>query len=83
MSRIRPGKPENKLMADWQERMGNLDAARVEDVFPDKVEQLSVERLLIRGGHLIPLQADGTPEEDGLQPYQRKWERGKLYQPQW
>jgi hypothetical protein len=54
-----------------------LEPAYVQRVFPDRLVQMQCEYRLIRGGLLFP------ETEDGLAPFQRKWDPLMRYLPRW
>jgi hypothetical protein len=65
------------LKCAWTASAGMLEPAYVQRVFPDRLVQMQCEYRLIRGGLLFP------ETEDGLAPFQRKWNPDLRYLPRW
>ena len=65
------------LKSAWTAHVGMLEPAYVQRVFPDRLVQMQCEYRLIRGGLLFP------ETEDGLAPFQRKWDPLMRYLPRW
>jgi hypothetical protein len=55
------------LKGAWTASAGTLTPAYLQRVFPDRLTQMQGEYRLIRAGLLFP------ETEDGLAPFQRKW----------
>jgi hypothetical protein len=65
------------LKSAWTASAGMFEPAYVQNVFPDRLVQMQCEYRLIRGGLLFP------ETEDGLAPFQRKWDPLMRYLPRW
>lgn len=65
------------LQSAWIVSAGMFEPAYVQSVFPDRLVQMQCEYRLIRGGLLFP------ETEDGLAPFQRKWDPLMRYLPRW
>lgn len=65
------------LKSAWIASAGMLEPAYVQSVFPDSLVQMQCKYRLIRGGLLFP------ETEDGLAPFQRKWDPLMRYLPRW
>jgi len=65
------------LKGAWAASAGMLEPAYLQSVFPDHLTQMQGEYRLIRGGLLFP------ETEDGLAPFQRKWNPLMRYLPRW
>jgi hypothetical protein len=65
------------LKSAWTASAGTLKPAYIQKVFPDHLTQMQCEYRMIRGGLLFP------EAEDGLAPFQRKWNPDIRYLPKW
>ena len=65
------------LQSAWIVSAGMFEPAYVQSVFPDRLVQMQCEYRMIRGGLLFP------ETEDGLAPFQRKWDPLMRYLPRW
>ncbi len=65
------------LKGAWTASAGTIEPAYIQSVFPDRLIQMQCEYRMIRGGLLFP------ETEDGLAPFQRKWNPQMRYLPRW
>ena len=65
------------LKGAWAASAGMLEPAYMQSVFPDHLSQMQCEYRMIRAGLLFP------EIEDGLAPFQRKWDPRMRYLPRW
>lgn len=65
------------LKAAWIASAGPLEPAYMQSVFPDRLSQIQCEFRMIRAGLLVP------ETEDGLAPFQRKWDPDMRYVSRW
>lgn len=65
------------LKGAWTASAGTLEPAYIQKVFPDRLTQMQCEYRMIRAGLLFP------EAEDGLAPFQRKWNPNIRYLAKW